>query len=126
MELPNICLVQLRTTGPLTEVILTARVSASHQHHTHAQIQPSQVSRASVSCLPGGRPQGVWWPLPHLRRACAWQSFLDGFVIPGERYELWARGSVADTKPWGSAAAGNATCYVLACSSSLVRGHTMA
>ena len=88
---------------------------ASRQRQRDAQIQPSEVSRASVSCLPGGGPpfQGVWWPVPCLRRARAWQSFLDGFVIPQELYALWARGSQAETKPRGSSAAGDATRYVL-------------
>lgn len=121
MELPNACL------GPSpaqdyraphwsdTGSWVTA-LPASHQHQRDAQIQPSEVSQASVSCLPGGGPpfQGVWWPVPRLRRARAWQSFLDGFVIPQELYALWARGSQAETKPQGSSAAGDATRYVLA------------
>lgn len=89
------------------------------QHHRDAQIQPpgvSQASRASMSCLPVYWPlfQRVWWPLPWPRRALAGQSFLDGFVVPQELCALWAGGSGAEIKPWGSSAAVDATRCVLA------------
>lgn len=62
----------------------------------------------------------------YLRRAHAWQRFLDGFVIPQGLYAQWARGCGTENKPQGSCAAGDAPHCGLACSSSLVRGHTTA
>lgn len=65
-------------------------------------------------------------PLRYLRRAHAWQSFLDGFVIPQGLFAQWCRGSGTENKPQGSCANRDAPPCVLASSSSLGRGHVMA
>lgn len=49
------------------------------------------------------------------KRAHAWQSFTDGFVIPLELCTLWARGFDAEMKPWGSSADGKQHTICLLC-----------